>query len=180
MAVAYVPAFLEDRATFIKERANGLYGATSFMIANFIIGVPYLCTSLPRLHCIRLLRMILFLTAISSHLSSLLPDRLLSLQLPANRISLLHVGHVALSRPARWRIPRRTHIFSFSQLRRRSRSNRIRKRPMDERRRISRFTNDFEPFLAFRLSLYRLRTFFLSFYSPPLPTPSPASSKFFC
>ena len=44
MAVAYVPAFLEDRATFIKERANGLYGATSFMIANFIIGVPYLCT----------------------------------------------------------------------------------------------------------------------------------------
>ena len=25
MAVAYVPAFLEDRATFIKERANGLY-----------------------------------------------------------------------------------------------------------------------------------------------------------
>ena len=44
MAVAYVPSFLEDRATFIKERANGLYGATSFMIANFLIGIPYLCT----------------------------------------------------------------------------------------------------------------------------------------
>lgn len=43
MAVAYVPAFLEDRATFIKERANGLYGATAFMIANFLIGLPYLC-----------------------------------------------------------------------------------------------------------------------------------------
>ena len=42
MAVAYVPAFLEDRATFIKERANGLYGATPFMIANFLIGLPYL------------------------------------------------------------------------------------------------------------------------------------------
>ncbi|KAL8829070.1 MAG: hypothetical protein Q9170_006324, partial [Blastenia crenularia] len=42
MAVAYVPAFLEDRATFIKERANGLYGATSFMISNFLIGLPYL------------------------------------------------------------------------------------------------------------------------------------------
>ncbi|KAL8889078.1 MAG: hypothetical protein Q9215_003577 [Flavoplaca cf. flavocitrina] len=42
MAVAYVPAFLEDRATFIKERANGLYGATAFMIANFLIGIPYL------------------------------------------------------------------------------------------------------------------------------------------
>lgn len=43
MAVAYVPAFLEDRATFIKERANGLYGATAFMLANFLIGIPYLC-----------------------------------------------------------------------------------------------------------------------------------------
>ena len=42
MAVAYVPAFLEDRATFIKERANGLYGATAFTIANFLIGLPYL------------------------------------------------------------------------------------------------------------------------------------------
>jgi hypothetical protein len=43
MAVAYVPSFLEDRANFVKERANGLYGPTSFMIANFLIGLPYLC-----------------------------------------------------------------------------------------------------------------------------------------
>ena len=43
MAVAYVPAFLEDRSTFVKERANGLYGPASFMIANFLIGLPYLC-----------------------------------------------------------------------------------------------------------------------------------------
>ncbi|KMQ43377.1 P-loop containing nucleoside triphosphate hydrolase [Trichophyton rubrum] len=42
MAVAYVPSFLEDRATFIKERANGLYGATSFVISNFLIGMPFL------------------------------------------------------------------------------------------------------------------------------------------
>ncbi|KFY05621.1 hypothetical protein V492_08403 [Pseudogymnoascus sp. VKM F-4246] len=42
MAVAYVPAFLEDRATFEKERANGLYGALPFVIANFLIGLPYL------------------------------------------------------------------------------------------------------------------------------------------
>lgn len=42
MAVAYVPAFLEDRATFAKDRANGLYGAIPFMIANFIVGLPYL------------------------------------------------------------------------------------------------------------------------------------------
>lgn len=43
MAVAYVPAYLEDRATFVKERANGLYGATPFIASNFIIGLPYLC-----------------------------------------------------------------------------------------------------------------------------------------
>ncbi|KAB8293922.1 hypothetical protein EYC80_009395 [Monilinia laxa] len=42
MAVAYVPSFLEDRSTFIKERANGLYGPTVFMLSNFIIGLPYL------------------------------------------------------------------------------------------------------------------------------------------
>ena len=42
MAVAYVPSYLEDRSTFIKERANGLYGATAFLLSNIIIGVPYL------------------------------------------------------------------------------------------------------------------------------------------
>lgn len=42
MAVAYVPAFLEDRTNFVKERANGLYGATPFMISNFLIGLPFL------------------------------------------------------------------------------------------------------------------------------------------
>ncbi|RFU34518.1 hypothetical protein B7463_g1808, partial [Scytalidium lignicola] len=42
MAVAYVPSFLEDRATFIKERANGLYGAAAFNLSNFLIGIPYL------------------------------------------------------------------------------------------------------------------------------------------
>ena len=41
MAVAYVSAFLEDRATFVKDRANGLYSALSFLIVNFIIGLPY-------------------------------------------------------------------------------------------------------------------------------------------
>ncbi|PSS18276.1 hypothetical protein M430DRAFT_50364 [Amorphotheca resinae ATCC 22711] len=40
--VAYVPAFLEDRAAFAKERANGLYGAAPFVLSNFIIGLPYL------------------------------------------------------------------------------------------------------------------------------------------
>lgn len=55
MAVAYVPAFLEDRATFVKERANGLYGATPFILANFIIGLPFLCTPTPPIFSIPLL-----------------------------------------------------------------------------------------------------------------------------
>lgn len=51
MAVAYVPAFLEDLATFTKERANGLYGSFPFLVSNFIIGLPFLCTfSRPQPH----------------------------------------------------------------------------------------------------------------------------------
>jgi ABC-type multidrug transport system ATPase subunit len=42
MAVVYVPAFLEDRSVYIKDRANGLYGGTAFIISNFLIGLPYL------------------------------------------------------------------------------------------------------------------------------------------
>jgi hypothetical protein len=44
-AIAYIPAFLEDRASFAKERANGLYGPNAFLIANFLIGLPFLCIS---------------------------------------------------------------------------------------------------------------------------------------
>lgn len=42
MAVAYVPAFLEDRSMYVKERANGLYGSGAFLVSNFLIGLPYL------------------------------------------------------------------------------------------------------------------------------------------
>lgn len=42
MAVAYVPAFLEDLSTFKQERANGLVGPLSFMTSNFVIGLPFL------------------------------------------------------------------------------------------------------------------------------------------
>jgi len=42
MAVAYVPAFLEDHSVYKKEESNGLYGAGEFMMANFLIGLPYL------------------------------------------------------------------------------------------------------------------------------------------
>ena len=42
MAVAYIPAYLEDRAMYTKERANGLYGPATFLMTNFLIGTPYL------------------------------------------------------------------------------------------------------------------------------------------
>ncbi|PHH69070.1 hypothetical protein CDD82_98 [Ophiocordyceps australis] len=42
MAVAYVPAFLEDRQLYVKEQRNGLYGAAELVISNFVIGIPYL------------------------------------------------------------------------------------------------------------------------------------------
>jgi hypothetical protein len=44
MAVVYVPAFIEDRQVFVKDRENGLYGSGSFMLANILIGLPYLFT----------------------------------------------------------------------------------------------------------------------------------------
>ncbi|KAI6778005.1 uncharacterized protein J7T54_007402 [Emericellopsis cladophorae] len=42
MAVAYVPAFLEDLSTYQQERANGLVSPGVFILANFIIGLPFL------------------------------------------------------------------------------------------------------------------------------------------
>jgi ABC-type multidrug transport system permease subunit len=42
MAVAYIPAYLEDLSIYTKECSNGLYGPTAFMLANFVIGIPYL------------------------------------------------------------------------------------------------------------------------------------------
>lgn len=42
MAVAYIPSFLEDRASLVKDRANGLYGVTPFLISNTLIGLPFL------------------------------------------------------------------------------------------------------------------------------------------
>ncbi|RDA91164.1 hypothetical protein CP533_4805 [Ophiocordyceps camponoti-saundersi (nom. inval.)] len=44
MAVAYVPAFLEDHSVFVKDQENGLYGAGELVLSNFLVGVPYLFT----------------------------------------------------------------------------------------------------------------------------------------
>lgn len=42
MSVAYVPSYIEDYHSFRKDRLNGLYGPLSFMLSNFLIGLPFL------------------------------------------------------------------------------------------------------------------------------------------
>ena len=42
MSVAGIPAFLEERQVFVRERMNGLYGPGSYVLANSIVTLPYL------------------------------------------------------------------------------------------------------------------------------------------
>lgn len=42
MSVAGIPSFLEERSVFLRERRNGLYGATPFTIANTVVTLPFL------------------------------------------------------------------------------------------------------------------------------------------
>jgi len=53
MSVAGIPAFLEERAVFVRERANGLYGPGSYLLANTLAVLPFLfaCTLLFTLIC---------------------------------------------------------------------------------------------------------------------------------
>jgi hypothetical protein len=37
---------LEERANFVKETANGLYGALPFVLANSIVTIPFACSTL--------------------------------------------------------------------------------------------------------------------------------------
>lgn len=41
MAVAGIPAFLEERHVYVRERDNGLYGVESYVISNFLISIPF-------------------------------------------------------------------------------------------------------------------------------------------
>ncbi|GAO47901.1 hypothetical protein G7K_2097-t1 [Saitoella complicata NRRL Y-17804] len=41
MSVAGVPAFLEERAVFCRERANGQYGVLHFSVANALVSSPF-------------------------------------------------------------------------------------------------------------------------------------------
>ena len=40
MAVAYVPAYLEDRAVYAKERLDGLSTPSLLVLGDFLVGLP--------------------------------------------------------------------------------------------------------------------------------------------
>jgi len=42
MSVAGIPSFLEERAVFIRERNNGLYGPGAYVLANSLVTIPFL------------------------------------------------------------------------------------------------------------------------------------------
>ncbi|TXT03823.1 hypothetical protein VHUM_04344 [Vanrija humicola] len=42
MSVAGMPAFLEERSVFLRERKNGLYGPLPFVVANTLVTIPFL------------------------------------------------------------------------------------------------------------------------------------------
>ncbi|KAG8885259.1 hypothetical protein FRB97_001705 [Tulasnella sp. 331] len=42
MSIAGIPAFIEERQVFVRERMNGLYGPGAYVIANSVCTVPYL------------------------------------------------------------------------------------------------------------------------------------------
>ena len=42
MSVAGIPAFLEERQVFVRERLNGLYGPGAYVLAQSISTIPFL------------------------------------------------------------------------------------------------------------------------------------------
>lgn len=152
MAVAYVPAFLEDRATFIKERANGLYGSTAFIISNFIIGLPFLCKT--RIETPLTKQPTNPAKNKSHNLHPLLRRRLLALQFPTHSLGIFHLGNVALPRPSCRRIPRRPRLLDLPELRHLSCTGGVFEWVVDVCRWVYGFTDDSESVLEICFSLY--------------------------
>jgi len=150
MAVAYIPSYLEDHATYVKDRANGLYGPAVFMLANFIIGLPYLCMSPvgPQ-------------TTHSNNLTSpdrcdLLCHRLLAGKFPPNSGGIPHMDHVALPRSRSRRIACCPRLIHLPQLRNQSCFDGLRQRIMDVGGWVHGQPKVAERVLEIRLPLHRL------------------------
>ena len=91
----------------IKERANGLYGPTAFLIANVIIGLPFLCTIL------------ISLSNLSHYLASICGSNVLAHQPPIRRSPILQLSRYSLPCFISCRIPRRSRLlFALLSMRR--------------------------------------------------------------
>ena len=42
MSVSVLPAFLEEKAVFVRERANGGYSVAAFVVAHTVVDVPFM------------------------------------------------------------------------------------------------------------------------------------------
>lgn len=42
MAVAGIPAFLEERHVFMRETSNGLYTVESYLLSNLLVSIPFI------------------------------------------------------------------------------------------------------------------------------------------
>jgi len=113
----------------IQERANGLYGPTAFLIANFIIGLPFLCST----HSSR--------TDFGSrdNIAICNCDIFPRESSPRDR-AILQLPHDLIPRPYCSRISRRPYISYIPNLRGRSCPYSVRERSMDVCRWISRLT----------------------------------------
>ena len=132
MAVAGIPSVLESRALFVKERENGVSHLTKPILAYFYTkqSTVIWAFELPRGRFPNR-------PPVSLHIRSrVLGDCILVKRLPADYTGLFHLDHVALPGPARRGVSRRIDQQPVSHLRRSSSRDRIRKRAMDERRRL--------------------------------------------
>lgn len=126
MAVAYIPAFIEDYHVFRKDRQNGLYGPLEFQLSNFIIGLPYLCESqFPSTTATIFELPLTQRTDYSRLFVPLLSGHLLAKQLPCRRRRILQMDPLHLPRSSSGRVSSRTHSVHFPNIRGRSSSSRF-------------------------------------------------------
>ena len=153
MAVAYIPAYIEDYSVFRKDRQNGLYGPLAFQLSNFLIGLPYLCRS--RMTTLRVREL---LTPYHSHVASphlfpLLCHHILVKQLSSQWGRLLQMDPLHLSRPHSGGSSGGTGLLYIPYFCGRTRFSGFREWRMDGYRRIPDATTSAQPVLQIRLPL---------------------------
>lgn len=153
MAVAYVPAYLEDYDVFRKDRANGLYGPSQFMLANFLIGVPYLCMPCCIFQAIKTDKA---LVIHSCDHDVIRRRQLLAYRVPIHRTSILQTRHVALPRSPGRRIACGTPVIYSANLCRGPGDGGVRQWSLDVGRRFPRTATSAQRVLQVCFPLHRL------------------------